>query len=259
MKPRHGWRPLLGTGEVRLTGERPALRTRGGRFLRLHDVPAPAPVARTRYLHRVRQAVLALEEAEHARRWPPGRRRVLVLGHDRLARALTAALRGAGADVRRSTARAGTALLTSVDVVVDVRDTPHRPEEDSALDPLPSTGTALLRGRREGARMLLYPLAVDGTEATADQVRRRRLAASPAASELASWLARPHRRRRLRAAAVSLTVARCLAVLEDWAAGRPAVAEHRRLLRTIGEDLRETTHTVLGFDEPAPHPQGGRR
>ena len=108
--------------------------------------------------------------------------------------------------------------------------------------------------------MLIFPLVVDGSEATPDQVNRRRLAASPAAPELSSWLASSHRDPRLlRRATLTLTVARCLAILDDWAADDPALIEHRRLLRVVGDGLRERTHTVLGFDEPAPRPQESAR
>lgn len=259
MYPRHDWRPLpAARGEVRLSTDMPALRTGSGDFLRLHDLPGPGRVPTYRYLLRVRRAALERDRRALASRWPEGRRRVLVLGRGRLGRALAAELARSGAEVVRDD-RPRTPPHT--DAVVDVREVPQRrdAELDERLEHLLADGAVLLRGRREGGRMLIFPLVVDGSEATPDQVDRRRLAASPAAPELSSWLASGHRDPRpLRRATLTLTVARCLAILEDWAADDPALVEHRRLLRVVGDGLRERTHTVLGFDEPAPRPQAAR-
>jgi hypothetical protein len=255
MYPRHDWRPIpAARGEVRLSTDMPALRTGSGDFLRLHDLPGPGRLPTYRYLLRVRRAALERDARTRAARWPEGRRRVLVLGRGRLSRALAAELARSGAEVVRD----GGSRSPRAAAVVDVREIPQRPDPElgERLEQLTGSGAALLRGRREGGRMLIFPLMVDGSEATPDQVSRRRLAASPAAPELSSWLASGHRDTRpLRRAISTLTVARCLAILEDWASGDPAVSEHRRLLRVIGDGPRERTHTVLGFDEPAPRPQ----
>ena len=259
MYPRHDWRPLpAARGEVRLSTDMPALRTGSGDFLRLHDLPGPGRVPTYRYLLRVRRAALERDRRALASRWPEGRRRVLVLGRGRLGRALAAELARSGAEVVRDD---GARTPPHTDAVVDVREVPQRrdAELDERLGRLLAGGAVLLCGRREGGRMLIFPLVVDGSEATPDQVSRRRLAASPAAPELSSWLASGHRDPRpLRRATLTLTVARCLAILEDWAADDPALVEHRRLLRVVGDGLRERTHTVLGFDEPAPRPQAAR-
>ncbi|MER7300014.1 hypothetical protein ABTX24_10200 [Nocardioides sp. NPDC127514] len=259
MYPRHDWRPLpAARGEVRVSTDMPALRTGSGDFLRLHDLPGPGRVPTYRYLLRVRRAALERDRRALASRWPEGRRRLLVLGRGRLGRALAAELARSGAEVVRDD---GARTPPHTDAVVDVREVPQRrdAELDERLEHLLADGAVLLRGRREGGRMLIFPLVVDGSEATPDQVARRRLAASPAAPELSSWLASGHRDPRpLRRATLTLTVARCLAILEDWAADDPALVEHRRLLRVVGDGLRERTHTVLGFDEPAPRPQAAR-
>lgn len=260
MYPRHDWRPLpAARGEVRLSTDMPALRTGSGDFLRLHDLPDPGRVPTYRYLLRVRRAALERDQRARASRWPEGRRSVLVLGRGRLSRALAAELTRSGAEVIRDD---GGRRSSRADAVVDVCEVPQRPDPGlgERLEQLARDGTVLLRGRREGGRMLIFPLIVDGSEATPDQVSRRRLAASPAAPELSSWLASGHRDPRpLRRATLTLTVARCLAILEDWAAGDPALAEHRRLLRVVGDGPRERTHTVLGFDEPSPRPQESAR
>ncbi|NYI77605.1 hypothetical protein [Nocardioides panzhihuensis] len=259
MYPRHDWRPIpAARGEVRLSTDMPALRTGSGDFLRLHDLPGPGRLPTYRYLLRVRRAALERDARTRASRWPEGRRRVLVLGRGRLSRALAAELARSGAEVVRDD---GSRRYPSADAVVDVREIPQRPDPElgERLEQL-TNGAALLCGRREGGRMLIFPLMVDGSEATPDQVSRRRLAASPAAPELSSWLASGHRDPRpLRRATSTLTVARCLVILEDWAAGDPAVSEHRRVLRVVGDGPRERTHTVLGFDEPAPRPQESAR
>ena len=256
MYPRHDWRPLpAARGEVRLSTDMPALRTGSGDFLRLHDLPGPGRLSTYRYLLRVRRAALERDRRARASRWPEGRRSVLVLGRGRLSRALATELARSGAEVIRDDG-----APPRTDAVVDVREVPQRPDPNERLEHLITGETVLLRGRREGGRMLIFPLVVDGSEATPDQVSRRRLAASPAAPELHSWLASGHRDPRpLRRATLTLTVARCLAILEDWAADDPALAEHRRLLHIVGDGLRERTHTVLGFDEPASRPQESAR
>lgn len=260
MYPRNDWRPLpAARGEVRLSADMPALRTGSGDFLRLHDLPRPGRLPTYRYLLRVRRAALERDERSRASRWPEGRRSVLVLGRDRLSRTLAAELARSGAEVVRDD---GSRTPPRTDAVVDVREVSQRPdpELDERLEHLTTGATVLLRGRREGGRMLIFPLVVDGSEATPDQVNRRRLAASPAAPELSSWLASGHRDPRpLRRSTQTLTVARCLAILEDWALDDPALAEHRRVLRIVGDGLRERTHTVLGFDEPAPRPRESAR
>lgn len=256
MYPRHDWRPIpAARGEVRLSTDMPALRTGSGDFLRLHDLPGPGRLPTYRYLLRVRRAAMERDARTRASRWPEDRRRVLVLGRGRLSRVLAAELARSGAEVVRADC---SRRHPHADAVVDVREIPQRPDAElgERLEQLTSSGAALLRGRREGGRMLIFPLMIDGSEATPDQVSRRRLAASPAAPELSSWLASGHRDPRpLHRATSTLTVARCLAILEDWASGDPAVSEHRRLLRVIGDGPRERTHTVLGFDEPTPRPQ----
>lgn len=228
-------RPLRRGGHV-LLGDPPALRAPDGHFLRLHQVPDGRDRALRRYLARVDEVVAERERAAAARRWPVGRRRIDVLGRDRLSRLIAAELRRSGAEL----------CADGADLVVDVRDSAFAP------DTRPHSATPVLRGHREGDQLHLLPLVLDGSEATPDQVRRRRLAAAPAAPELAAWLATPVRTRPMRPAMRAVAVARCLTVLADWAAGAPEVAAHRRTLWILEPDLRAHAHTVLGFDEPAP-------
>lgn len=294
--PRPEWLPLSGgLDHVRLDGDRPAMRTQDGRFLRLHAVPDAVPddavpdavpddavpgngptgndltyhragkdrlsdhgrtagtAARgtlERYLDRLNDVADARRRDLGAARWPEGRRRIAVVGQDALASALAEALRDAGAEVTRI--EPGTNPATHPDAVVAVLDDAPSPGLARRLDAHLARGTAVLHGHREGDHFHLLPLAVDGTEATADQVRRRRIAASPAAPELDSWLAAtPPPARRLADLARGAIVSACLTVLSDWAAGAPELTEHRRTLRVLDEHLRLHTHTVLGFDEPA--------
>lgn len=228
-------RPLRRGGHV-LLGEPPALRTPEGRFLRLHQVPDGRGRDLRRYLGRVGDVLAEREHAAAATRWPVGRRRIAVPGRDRLSRLLAAELRRSGAEV----------CTDGADLVLDVRDAPR---DD---DRWPHSATPVLRGHREGEQFHLLPLVLDGSEPTPDQVRRRRLAAAPAAPELAAWLAAPVRTRPLRAPLRAVAAARCLTVLADWAADAPEVAAHRRTLWILEPDLRAHAHTVLGFDEPAP-------
>lgn len=226
-------RPLRRGGHV-LLGEPPALRAPDGRFLRLHQVPDGRGRALRRYLDRVGDVVAERERAAAATRWPPGRRRIAVPGRDRLSRLLADELRRSGAEI----------CTDDADLLLDVRDRPYAPGTP--------TSTPVLRGHREGEQLHLLPLVLDGTEATPDQVRRRRLAAAPAAPELAGWLAAPVRTRPLRAPLRAVVAARCLTVLTDWAADAPALAAHRCTLWILEPDLRAHSHVVLGFDEPAP-------
>ncbi|RPF20618.1 hypothetical protein [Myceligenerans xiligouense] len=279
--PRSEWLPLPGgLDHVRLTGDRPAMRTRDGRFLRLHSVPDGAATGGLavggelrRYLRRIAHVATARRRDLAATRWPEGRRDIAVVGRDHLASALARELRRAGAGVTRIRPGAtlgdgtvpgphgedtipppGTASDRAArpDAVVAVLDAAPSAGLGRWLKTLPAQGVAVLHGHREGDHFHLLPLAVDGTEADADQVRRRRIAASPAGPELDSWLAAPpapaHRLGDLARGAI---VSSCLTVLTDWADDAPGLAGHRRTLRVLDEHLRLHTHTVLGFDEPA--------
>lgn len=243
------WRPLPERlGHVRLSGPRPALRTASGEYLRLHGVPARGLRARRSYLRDVAEFARQRTEAQRAERWPEGRCRVAVLGRGRMAGSVAAQLRRLGADVRRL--RRPTAD-PDADLLVALAEGPTTPGVEEWLTSLPRRGPAVLHGHADGESFLLMPLMVDGTEASADQVRRRRLAASPASDELTSWLDAA-RGVSLPAGVRALVPAHVAAAALAWAAEDAEAEAMRHTLTVVHPDLRLTRHVVLGFDEPAP-------
>ncbi|GAA2081891.1 hypothetical protein GCM10009821_23280 [Aeromicrobium halocynthiae] len=246
---KHPWRPLPdGLGHVRLEGLRPALRTDTGEFLRLHRVPDGGRLARRAYLRQVTDFARDRRGRIQAGLWPAGRRRVDVLDTDQLSRAIADQLARLGADVRRSPRSAADA---TADLVVAVAAHAPEPAVADRLADLPSQGTAVLHGHADGGGFLVMPLATDRDAVTPDQVRRRRLAASPAADELACWLTQgppvqPSGTVR------ALVTARVVEVVRTWASEAPQLDDLRRTLHVVHPDLHQTQHVVLGFDEPAP-------
>lgn len=242
------WRPLPDRlGHVRLGGARPTLRTAQGEYLRLHRVPEGGRIARRRYLREVADFARRRVAEQRAARWPAGRCRVAVLGGDRLAAMVAAELRRLGADVHRLRRPVPE---PAADLVVAVAERQPRPGIEEWLMSLPRRGTAVLAGHTDGASFLLMPLAVDGTEASADQVRRRRLAASQASEELGAWLAAPQHLG-LSSAVRALVTAHVAGAAVAWAADGAEAEELRHTLTVVHPDLRQTRHVVLGFDEPA--------
>lgn len=242
------WRSLPDRlGHVRLAGPRPALRTAQGEYLRLHGVPAGGRRARGAYVREVADFARRRATEQGLRHWPDGRRRVAVLGRDRIAATVTVELRRLGAHVHRLRRPVAD---PAADLVVAVTARPPGLDRAEWLASLPMRGTAVLQGHVDGASFLLLPLALDGTEASADQVRRRRLAASPASDELGAWLAAP-RPLPLAATVRALVTVRVARSAMTWASGGAEAEELRHTLTVIHPDLRETRHVVLGFDEPA--------
>lgn len=242
------WRRLPGhLGHVRLDGPRPALRTGSGAFLRLHRVPAGGQVERRRYLSEVAEFARARAAREADVRWPQGRREVLVVGGDALARDLSRELGRLGAAVRRRATLPADGEVPALVVAVNQLGA-RAAATRGRLAQLPPR-SAVLQGHADGGSFVLLPLVVDGTEATLDQVRRRRVAASPAGSELDSWLdAAP--RTPLPRAVTGLALARLVGAAQAWAREDEEVEALRRTMSVVHPDLRETRHVVLGFEEP---------
>lgn len=249
------WRSLPdGLGHVRLDGPRPALRTDTGEFLRLHRVPDGGRRARRSYLRQVADFARERRAEKHTGYWPQARRRIDVLDVDRLSRAIAHELSRLGADVREV---GGIGAGQAADAVVAVAVAPPGPGVADRLIALHGAGTAVLHGHADGTGFLVLPLATDRDAVTPDQVRRRRLAASPAADELDSWLTHgpagePGDIVR------SLVVARVVDVMRTWATGATGLDTMRRTLHVVHPDLRQTQHVVLGFDEPAVAGAGAR-
>lgn len=243
------WKPLPdGLGHVRLAGPRPALRTAEGEFLRLHRVPtAHSRRVERAYLREVAGFVRGQAARLHDTRWPEGRRRILVLGTGPAGRTAAVELARLGAEVQRLPQLCE---ACDADLVLALDCTP---DAAALLAAVPLQGTPVLLGHADGASYLLMPLALDGSEASPDQVRRRRLASSPAADEQQSWT-RSRVDVQLPATVRTLAVARAVAIVRSWAEGTLDLADMRRTLHLVHPDLRETRHVVLGFDEPAAMP-----
>jgi len=128
--------------------------------------------------------------------------------------------------------------------------------ERTALDHLPGAGTAVLRCYREGELIFVDPLAIEAQDPTGAQVLRRRLAASPAASELRAWLdasvAADTGPADIPAAAKIILSARLLTTIAAWQQDTPAVTTLRHTLwRLDTATLAASDHPLLPFPEPA--------
>ena len=132
-------------------------------------------------------------------------------------------------------------------------------QERGALDHLPAAGTAVLRCYREGELFFVDPMSVEPQDPNGAQVLRRRLAASPAASELRAWLdaspAGDTGPGGIPAAAMTILTARLLTTIGAWQQDSPALSTLRRTLwRLDTATLAASEHPVLAFPEPAPLP-----
>uniref|UniRef100_UPI003F497519 hypothetical protein n=1 Tax=Paenarthrobacter nicotinovorans TaxID=29320 RepID=UPI003F497519 len=128
------------------------------------------------------------------------------------------------------------------------------PSERTYYDELPGEGTAVLRCYREGEIVFVDPLSMSAGDPTGFQVLRRRLAASPAATELNAWLDTPAASRNLdlQHAALGLATARLLIIIAAWQQDSPALPVFRRTLWRLDSATRVATeHPVLPFPEPA--------
>ncbi|WP_309073376.1 hypothetical protein [Paenarthrobacter sp.] len=128
------------------------------------------------------------------------------------------------------------------------------PAERSHYDGLPCGGTAVLRCYREGDLVFIDPLSMSGQDPTSSQVLRRRLAASPAATELKAWLDTPAASMDLdlQATTLGLVTARLLTIIRAWQRNSPVLPALRRTLwRLDSGTFAVSEHPVLPFPEPA--------
>lgn len=228
------------------------VRTRSGRFLRLEDPPAgladalaggrAGDSAASEYADRLRTELAARECRDADERWPAERRGVRLIGAGETVDALTKALPGCAIDGRAPRPQ----------LVIAVAETPRERAHWAELDTYPARGVAWLRAYREGATCFVDPIAVTTDDPGSEQVRRRRLAASPVPRELAAWqrtvasAAAP-----LPVAARTLLLARVLTVALAWAQDAPALEAYRRTLWRLGtSSMTITEHSLLGYDEP---------
>ncbi|KIH99554.1 hypothetical protein LP52_06660 [Streptomonospora alba] len=271
---------LPGTGtDVLVDGDGTgAVRTPAGRFLRLRFPPpglldalagtAGGEEASSAYADRLTEAMAARERDDAERRWPARRRDVVLLGGGPVLDALAEALGELGADITRH--RGGTAdepapSAVAPDsgiapeagpgcrrLVVAFAETPAERAGWAAFDSLPEQGTAWLGGYREGDNCFVDPIRLSADDPTADQVQKRRLAASPVARELAAWQrSASHAPPALPAAARTLLIGRMLTVALAWAQETDELARFRTSLwKYVSASATATEHTVLGYPEP---------
>ncbi|MEC5181389.1 hypothetical protein [Arthrobacter sp. CG_A4] len=232
---------------------RTTVRSGDGVFLRvpLSTTGATADVELTGGLAgRVRAELAERREARIRPRL--GRESIGILAPESWRQELAEALSGRAATVMESANN----IPLSAGLVLHI---PGSPQDRGTLDHLPAAGTAVLRCYREGELFFVDPLAMGPRDPTGTQVLRRRLAASPAASELRAWLdaspAAAAGPAGIPAAAMTILTARLLTTIAAWQQDAPALSSLRRTLwRLDTATLAASDHPVLAFPEPAPLP-----
>ncbi|MFW5418733.1 hypothetical protein J0910_19145 [Nocardiopsis sp. CNT-189] len=274
MAPEHPIARVPGSGADALV-ERDGtgvVRTASGRFLRLQNPPpgligalAGAPEAGTpaggeaarAYAERLAAETAEREDGDAERRWPSARRNTALVGRGAVADALADALAGWGAAPARFP---GGAELPAAggehpwDLVIAYADSPAERAGWDLLDTLPGRGTAWLRGYREGEVCFVDPVCVSPGDPAAEQVRRRRLAASPAPRGLDAWQrASAAPAGELPLPARTLLAARILTVALAWARQADTLDGYRGTLWRFAAATGEISeHPVLGYDAPPP-------
>ncbi|WP_017627594.1 hypothetical protein [Nocardiopsis chromatogenes] len=262
-----------GTGADALIGPdgTGAVRTSSGRFLRLQN-PAPGLIGALTgtpdqgtggtgggesgaYAERLAAEMSAREADDAERRWPSARRDVALVGKGAPVDALADALNGWGLSATHVPDAAELRADRPWDLVIAYADSPRERAGWDTLDRLPERGTAWLRAHREGGVCFVDPIAVSADDPTAEQVRRRRLAASPVPGELDAWqrgaAASPHASDPLPSAACTLLTGRVLTVALAWAQQAEALEGYRgTLFKLVAATGALSEHPVLGYDAP---------
>jgi hypothetical protein len=284
--------PGTGAHVIVDSGGSGVVRTSSGRFLSLVSPPpglldvlggaSEGDGDAAAYAEMLRARMSALEEEDAQHRWPGPRREVALVGGGPIIDAVADALTGWGAAVTRHTD--GEALLASMGGAIDDdggdSGTAGPPEEgvrpwglvvayaDSPaerlgwdrLDALPSRGVAWLRAYREGANCFVDPICLDGGDPGAEQVYRRRLAASFVPRELDTWRRAAVAAAPPSAAAHTLMTSRLLTLALAWAQGSKALGSYRGTLwKLVPATGAISEHPVLAYDPPSPVDRGARR
>ncbi|MBV2364170.1 hypothetical protein ACFPZ0_00185 [Streptomonospora nanhaiensis] len=242
------------------------VRTSSGTFLRLRHPPAglvgalsgaPAddPEAGA-YAEKLAAQMAAREDADAERRWPSARRGVGLVGHGAPVEALADALTGWGVSPARLSADAAASGRGRPgrpwDLVIAYADSPAERARWDLLDTLPGEGVAWLRAYREGGVCFVDPISLTPGDPTAEQVRRRRLAASPVPRQLDAWQrAAAGPRDELPPAARTLLAGRILTVALAWAQQADTLEGYRNTLwRLVASTGTLSEHPVLAYDPP---------
>ncbi|GAB3213654.1 hypothetical protein ACQEU5_19585 [Marinactinospora thermotolerans] len=284
-----------GTGaHVLVDGEDTGIvRTSSGRFLRLHSPPPGLPEVlagasegderTSAYAEKLRTEMAAREDDDARRRWPRPRGRVGLVGTGPLVDALAEALAEWNVAVTRHAD--GAALLRALDgavgggrdaaeatdpdrrdtggwdLVIAYADSPAERVGWERLDALPGHGVAWLRAYREGENCFVDPICLTEDDPGAEQVYRRRLAASPTPREFDAWQRAAGTTTAPSPAARTLLTGRVLTVALAWAQGTAALEGYRTTLwKLVPATGTISEHPVLAYD--APHPidrEAGRR
>ncbi|GAA1456735.1 hypothetical protein NE857_18015 [Nocardiopsis exhalans] len=294
MPPEPSVSPVPGTGAHAIVDSAGTgvVRTSSGRFLRLVSPPDDLPDVlggassadgkTAAYAEALRAKVSAREEEDAQHRWPGPRREVALIGTGPLVDAVAEALTGWGAAVTRHTD--GDALLDSIDgaaasdrpdsgtaglrgegtppwgLVIAYADSPAERLGWDRLDALPGQGVAWLRAYREGENCFVDPLSLDGDDPGAEQVYRRRLAASFVPRELDTWRRAAVACAPPSAAAHTLMTGRLLTLALAWAQGADALEGYRGTLwKLVPATGTISEHPVLAYDPPPSIDLGARR
>ncbi|MGW5877227.1 hypothetical protein ACWFMI_11855 [Nocardiopsis terrae] len=284
--------PGTGAHVIVDSGGAGVVRTSSGRFLRLVSPPPGLLDAlggvsggdgeASAYAETLRVKMSTLEEEDARRRWPSPQREVALVGGGPPLDAVAEALTGWGAVVTRHTG--GEALLASVDgaaddehrgsgttgprredawpwgLVVAYADSPAERTGWDRLDELPGRGVAWLRAYREGENCFVDPICLDGDDPGAEQVYRRRLAASFVPRELDTWRHAAVAAEPPSAAAQVLVTGRLLTLALAWAQGSDALVGYRGTLwKLVAATGTISEHPVLAYDPPSSVDRGARR
>lgn len=250
-----------GTGAVIIDAAgTPVLRSAAGTFHHLISSPQSL-VEQLRsgtdeswnYLERLRPQIREREVQAAESRWPASRRQVTVIGEGRIVDDLLAGLTALSVTALAAPATTAPSAvdLPSNALVIAVANSWDERMPWPELDELPAPGTAWLRAYREGEVCFVDPISVESADPGSEQVRRRRLAASPAPmyATLRPTVPAPP----LDVVSQTLVAARLLTVALAWASNSRTLASYRRTLwKYIPATGSVSEHPVFGFPEPAP-------
>ncbi|WP_304454809.1 hypothetical protein [Nocardiopsis sp. YSL2] len=267
------------------------VRTSSGRFLRLVSPPpglldvlggaSAGDGEAASYAEALRATMSSHEEEDAQCRWPRPRREVALVGRNPLVDAVAEALADCGARLTRHTD--GEALLAATDgaiggdrgdqgadgpraegpwpwgLVVAYADSPAERVGWDRLDALPGQGVAWLRAYREGENCFVDPICLTGDDPGAEQVYRRRLAASFVPRELDTWRRAAVADTPPSPAARTLLTSRLLTMALAWAQESDTLEHHRGTLwKLVPATGTVSEHPVLSYDPPPAIDRGAR-
>lgn len=246
------------------------LRLSSGRFLRVQApppglLPALADDAQgthetAEYVQVLRDTITTRETADAETRWPSQRRVVGLTGEAKVMDDVAHALQEWGVEPRRfATAhqlledrqRRLQSAGTDFSLVISYADAPRDRVDWQRLDELPTSGCAWLRAYREGQICFIDPLSINGEDPNSEQVRRRRLAATPTPGLFTTWHDAVAPAEPLTTAAQVLVSARLLTTALAWAQTEQTLGRLRSTLwKLVPATGQISEHTVIGYDAP---------